>query len=87
MKVAGRFILTLSVTQRCRWMWASIKGGEIPIEPMSLRWPVATAADKRYLADVGFQQKVKKSLRIDDVDFTKYDLIYMIVSSIFFIME
>jgi len=68
-------------------MWASIKGGEIPIEPMSLRWPVATAADKRYLADVGFQQKVKKSLRIDDVDFTKYDLIYMIVSSIFFIME
>jgi putative intracellular protease/amidase len=56
---------------------ASIKGGEIPIEPMSLRWPVATAADKRYLADVDFRQKVKKSLRIDDVDFTKYDLIYM----------
>ena len=56
---------------------ASIKGGEIPIEPMSLRWPVATAADKRYLADVDFQQKVKKSLRIDNVDFNKYDLIYM----------
>jgi len=56
---------------------ASIKGGEIPIEPMSLGWPVATAADKRYLADVDFRQKVKKSLRIDDVDFTKYDLIYM----------
>jgi putative intracellular protease/amidase len=56
---------------------ASIKGGEIPIEPMSLRWPVVTAADKRYLGDAAFQQKVRKSLRIDDVDFTKYDLIYM----------
>jgi len=39
---------------------ASIKGSEVPIEPMSLRWPVTTAADKRYLADVDFQQKVKK---------------------------
>lgn len=56
---------------------ASIKGGEIPFEPVSLRWPVATPADKRYLADVDLQDKVQHSLKIDDVDFTQYDLIYM----------
>jgi putative intracellular protease/amidase len=56
---------------------ASVKGGEIPIEPVSLRWPLAMSADKRYLADPDFQDKVKNSLKIDDVDFTQYDLIYM----------
>jgi putative intracellular protease/amidase len=56
---------------------ASIKGGEIPIEPVSLNWPVATDADNRFLSDTDFQKKVKNSLRIDDVDFTKYDLVYM----------
>jgi putative intracellular protease/amidase len=56
---------------------ASIKGGEIPIEPVSLNWPVATAADKRFLSDPDFQKKVRNSLKIDDVDFTKYDLVYM----------
>jgi len=56
---------------------ASIRGGEIPIEPMSLGWPVATSADKRYVADAGFQAKVKGSQKIDGVDFTSYDLIYL----------
>jgi putative intracellular protease/amidase len=56
---------------------ASIKGGEIPIEPMSLGWPVATAADRRFMSDADFQKKAKNSLKIDDVDFAKYDLIYM----------
>jgi putative intracellular protease/amidase len=56
---------------------ASIKGGEIPIEPVSLSWPVATAADNRYLADSEFQKKVKESQKIGDEDFTGYDLIYM----------
>jgi len=56
---------------------ASIRGGEIPIEPGSLGWPVATPADKRLLSDADFQKKVKNSLKIDDVDFTQYDLVYM----------
>jgi putative intracellular protease/amidase len=56
---------------------ASIRGGEIPIEPISLRWPVKTPADKRYLKDPAFQDKVKNSRKIDDVDFTKYDAIYI----------
>jgi putative intracellular protease/amidase len=56
---------------------ASIKGGEIPFEPMTLRWPVAMASDKRYLADPDLQWKVQNSLKIDDLDFTQYDLVYM----------
>ena len=56
---------------------ASINGGEIPIEPISLKWPVATPADKRFLKDADFQKKVRSSLKIDDVDFTRYDLVYM----------
>jgi putative intracellular protease/amidase len=56
---------------------ASIQGGEIPIEPSSLRWPVRTPADKRFLKDGEFQDKVKHSLKITDLDFTKYDIVYM----------
>jgi putative intracellular protease/amidase len=56
---------------------ASIKGGEIPIEPVSLRWPLAMSADKRYLADPDLQEKVKNSLKVADLDFTQYDLVYM----------
>jgi putative intracellular protease/amidase len=56
---------------------ASINGGEIPIEPMSLKWPLLTPADERFLMDAVFQQKVRNSLKIDHVDFTRYDLVYM----------
>ena len=56
---------------------ASINGGEIPIEPISLKWPLLTPADERFLMDADFQQKVKNSIKIDDVNFTRYDLVYM----------
>ncbi len=56
---------------------ASIKGGEIPFEPVSLRWPLATPADRRYLADRDLREKVQESLPIDEVDFTDYDLVYI----------
>ena len=56
---------------------ASIQGGEIPIEPMSIKWPLATAADKKYLSDSDFQAKVKNSIPISQVDFTAYDSIYL----------
>lgn len=56
---------------------ASIQGGEIPIEPSSLRWPVRAPADKRFLSDSQFQDKVKHSLKIADLDFTQYDIVYM----------
>lgn len=56
---------------------ASIQGGEIPLEPNSLGWPLGTEADQRFLADPIFKNRAKQSLRIDDVDFTAYDLVYM----------
>jgi putative intracellular protease/amidase len=56
---------------------ASIQGGEIPIEPVSLRWPVLTPADQRFLADSRFQDQVKHSLKIADLDFTRYDVVFI----------
>lgn len=56
---------------------ASIEGGEIPFEPVSLRWPLATHADKRYLNDEDAQKKTQNSLSIEDVDFLDYDIIWM----------
>lgn len=56
---------------------ASIEGGEIPIEPISLRYPLATSADKRYLKDDEALKKTMNSLEIDNVNFLEYDIIYM----------
>jgi len=56
---------------------ASIQGGEIPIEPSSLKWPLLTPADKRFLSDGEFHDKVKHSLKIADLDFKQYDLVYI----------
>ncbi|NDJ61612.1 MAG: type 1 glutamine amidotransferase domain-containing protein, partial [Chloroflexi bacterium] len=56
---------------------ASIEGGEIPFEPVSLSWPLATHADYRYLDDEDAQNKTTNSLRIDDVNFLEYDIIFM----------
>lgn len=56
---------------------ASIDGGLIPFEPVSLRWPLSTHADKHYLNDEDAQNKTKNSLKIDDVNFLDYDIIWM----------
>jgi len=56
---------------------ASIKGGPIPIDPMSFKWFIKSEYDDRYLKDLDFQRKVSHSLRIDDIDFTSYDIIYL----------
>ncbi|MBT8149554.1 MAG: type 1 glutamine amidotransferase domain-containing protein [Pseudomonadales bacterium] len=56
---------------------ASIKGGEIPVDPQTLMYMIKTAEDDRYLQDSILQAKVKNSLRIDDVDFTQYDIIFL----------
>jgi putative intracellular protease/amidase len=56
---------------------ASIEGGEIPVEPMSLRWPLLTPEEKRFRADSDYQAKVKNSLKISELDFTQYDIVYM----------
>lgn len=56
---------------------ASIKGGAIPVERDSLRWPLATDADRRYLADPDFQRKVARSPSIADVDIDGYDIVFL----------
>lgn len=56
---------------------ASIEGGKIPFEPLSLRYPLASEADRRYLNDADAKRKTENSLKIDDVDFLDYDIIFM----------
>lgn len=56
---------------------ASIRGGEIPIEPDSFRWFLAAPSDKRYLQDAAFQAKVRASFPIDKVDFQRYDIVFL----------
>jgi putative intracellular protease/amidase len=56
---------------------ASIRGGEIPIDPLSFRWLVESTPDKRFHDDPVFQRKVRESLRIDDVNFADYDVIFL----------
>ncbi|MEH6567472.1 MAG: type 1 glutamine amidotransferase domain-containing protein [Halioglobus sp.] len=56
---------------------ASIKGGKIPVDPQTLQYMIVTPDDKRFLEDPAFQAKVNNSLRIDDVDFTQYDIIFL----------
>ena len=56
---------------------ASIKGGEIPVEPMTKRWPIATADDRRFFADPAAIEKLKNSIPITEIDAKDYDVIFM----------
>jgi hypothetical protein len=56
---------------------ASIQGGRIPIDPMSFAYFLKSEHDARYLSDPELQEKVADSLLIDDIDFTRYDVIYL----------
>ncbi|AXT85181.1 type 1 glutamine amidotransferase domain-containing protein [Aeromicrobium sp. A1-2] len=56
---------------------ASVKGGAIPIEALSLRPVVRTADDERFLKDPSFQTKAQESLAIADLDFHDYDVIFL----------
>lgn len=56
---------------------ASIKGGEIPIEKLSLRWYLRTPSDKRFLKDSTLLKKVENSLLLDSISIEDYDIIFM----------
>ena len=56
---------------------ASIKGGEIPIDPMTINRVVKTAEDERFLNDSIAMSKVKHSIPIADVDITAYDIVFI----------
>ncbi len=55
---------------------ASIKGGEIPIDPQSFYYFLRSSQDDRYLEDEEFQKKVKNSIPVADVDFKGYDIVF-----------
>jgi putative intracellular protease/amidase len=56
---------------------ASIKGGEIPVDPQTLQFMIKTPEDDRYLSDPVLLAKVDNSIKIDDVDFTQYDIVFL----------
>lgn len=56
---------------------ASIKGGEIPIDPQTLQFMVRSPEDDRYLSDDIAQAKVKNSIPIADVDIEQYDIVFL----------
>ncbi len=56
---------------------ASIEGGEIPIDPQSFLPAIISKYDERYRNDPVFKDKTNNSLKIDDLDFTDYDVVYL----------
>jgi len=56
---------------------ASIKGGKIPIEVLSLLPAVRTEEDIRFIKDDELKQKVEHSLSVDDVNVDDYDIIFL----------
>jgi len=56
---------------------ASIGGGEIPIEPRTWGWPLATPADYRFKVDTIAMAKLTSSIPISEVDIARYDAIFL----------
>jgi arylsulfatase A-like enzyme/putative intracellular protease/amidase len=56
---------------------ASPAGGVIPVDPLSLKPALRTAADDRFLGDDHLRAQLEHSLAIGDVDIADYDLLYL----------
>jgi len=56
---------------------ASIQGGVVPIEPISVKWPLATPEDQRFLKDADFQAKLHHSVPVRDINPQHYDLFFL----------
>ena len=56
---------------------ASIKGGQVPVDPQTLNFVVRTPEDERYMDDAVLQAKVANSIAVADVDFTVYDIVFL----------
>jgi putative intracellular protease/amidase len=55
---------------------ASVRGGVVPVEPLSMKEPLRTAGDDRMLGDDTLRAQLMDSLPIAEVDFSSYDLVY-----------
>lgn len=56
---------------------ASVRGGEIPVEPVSLRWPLRSEHDQRFLKDAVFRKKVESSQPLSAVKGADYDAVFL----------
>ena len=56
---------------------ASIKGGEIPVDPESFFYAIKTNSDTRYLEDPILKEKVENSILIDQLEIDNYDIVFI----------
>ncbi|NNE72504.1 MAG: sulfatase-like hydrolase/transferase [Acidimicrobiales bacterium] len=56
---------------------ASPNGGDIPIDPQSLKAVPRSEHDDRFLADPELKTMVRHSMTVADVDFSAYDIIFL----------
>jgi len=56
---------------------ASIRGGEIPVDPQSFLFMIRSPEDERYLNDPVAQAKVKNSIPVAEVDIGQYDIVFI----------
>jgi len=56
---------------------ASIKGGAIPVEPMSVKWPLKSEYDDRFLKDKDLRQKVGAAKSVGQVEGAQYDAVFL----------
>ncbi len=56
---------------------ASPAGGQVPVDPMSVKPVLRSAADDRFLADETLRDKVTNSLPIGELDVEQYDIVYL----------
>ncbi len=56
---------------------ASIRGGAIPVEPMSTRWPLKSEHDDRFLKDGDLRRKTAQSKPVSQVNGAQYDAVFL----------
>jgi len=56
---------------------ASIQGGEIPVEPWSMGWPLATPEDRLFKNDDVAMGKLRNSIPIAEIDAADYDVVFL----------
>jgi putative intracellular protease/amidase len=55
---------------------ASVSGGIVPVDPLSMKETLRTRADDRLVGDADLRRQLSRSAAIADLDFTDYDIVY-----------
>lgn len=55
----------------------SVDGGEIPVEPWSMSWPLATQEDRRFKKDAVAMDMLMNSQSISEIDPDNYSVVFM----------